>query len=342
MSTLSKTPNKPPKHYEQDVYSFNDYSSNMVNGVTTPTLKPVAALPGMPYMISEAIGALSGPSTHYQRIDNQATQQGQATAHATVHNIAASNNRYCGLLAWSGFDYPSGNGHQVNGVKYTGVVDLFRIPKPGAAIYQAQVPPTVAKVIAPAFYWDFGATSPVNHLTAAMICSNLDHLEVFVGGKLFKKVTPDKADYGHLRFPPSFVDFTSVKGAALPELRIDGFIGSTKVASRRFSADHARDSLFLMADDNSIVGDGVDATRVAFRAVDLFGAPRPYVKGQVTFTITGPCALVGKNPFPFADTGAAGAIWIRSRLVSQDGSVTVTARHPALGSAKVTIGVVKP
>ncbi|MGH3177010.1 MAG: hypothetical protein ACRDPF_24475 [Streptosporangiaceae bacterium] len=47
-------------------------------------------------------------------------------------------------------------------MKYTGVVDLFRIPKPGAAIYQAQADPRVRPVIAPAFYWDFGPSSAVN------------------------------------------------------------------------------------------------------------------------------------------------------------------------------------
>ncbi|MGH3177369.1 MAG: hypothetical protein ACRDPF_26290 [Streptosporangiaceae bacterium] len=41
----------------------------------------------------------------------------------------------------TGFDYPSGSGNQSRGVKCTGVVDLFRIPKPGAAIYQAQADP---------------------------------------------------------------------------------------------------------------------------------------------------------------------------------------------------------
>ncbi len=118
-----------------------------------------------------------------------------------MHDLAASDDRYCGLLAWSGFDYPSGSGNQYRGVKYTGVVDLFRIPKPGAAIYQAQADPRVRPVIAPAFYWDFGPQSPVNALPAAMICANLDRLEVYVGGDHFATLTPDTAGYPHLRLP---------------------------------------------------------------------------------------------------------------------------------------------
>jgi beta-galactosidase len=339
----SKPLTSTPQSYQQSVFSYNDYShhTSPTTGIKTPYLQPPVDGAGRPYMVSEAIGALSGRFTHYRRIDDQLTQQEQATAHATVHDISASDSRYCGLLAWSGFDYPSGNsGNQVSGVKCTGVVDLFRIPKPGAAIYQAQVSPEVTPVIAAAFYWDFGATSPVNKLgTAAMICSNLDSLKVYVGGRLHATVQPDRARYGHLPYPPSFVDFSAVNGSARPELRVDGYIGSKKVASRLFSADHTADSLSLQADDASIAGDGTDATRVVFRALDQHGSPRPYVTGQVTFTITGPHTLVGQNPFDFGDTGAAGAIWIRSQPGSS-GSVTVTASHPTLGDATLTISVV--
>jgi beta-galactosidase len=128
--------------YEQDVFAENDYSYVIdAAGDKQPTLQPPVDGVGLPYLVSEAVGTLSGPAIYYRRIDPQAVQQGQATAHGQVHDIAASDDRYCGLLAWSGFDYPSGNGNQYQGVKYTGVVDLFRIAKPGAAIYQAQTDP---------------------------------------------------------------------------------------------------------------------------------------------------------------------------------------------------------
>jgi beta-galactosidase len=325
--------------YEQDVFSENDYSSvTDAAGVKSPSLQPPVDGAGVPYMVSEAVGTLSGPAIYYRRFDPQAVQQGLATAHGQVHNIAASDDRYCGLLAWSGFDYPSGNGNQYQGVKYTGVVDLFRIPKPGAAIYQAQVDPAVTPVIAPAFYWDFGPTSPVTSLPSAMICANLDRLEVYVGGQHFATALPDTADYGNLGYPPSFVDFTGVDGSSLPDLRIDGYLGSALVASRSFAADPAGDVLALAADDAVIDGDGTDATRLVFRATDRYGAPRPYVAGPVTLDITGPAVLVGDNPFDFAAAGGAGAVWIRS-LPGSPGLVTVTASHPTLGRAVARVRV---
>jgi beta-galactosidase len=325
--------------YQQDVFGEDDYSSvSGPDGVKEPVLQPPVTGVGRPYLVSEAVGTLSGPAIYYRRTDDQAVQQGQATAHARVHDLAAADDRYCGLLAWSGFDYPSGSGNQYRGVKYTGVVDLFRIPKPGAAIYQAQADPRVRPVIAPAFYWDFGPQSPVTALPAAMICANLDRLEVYVGGEHVATLTPDRAGYPHLAYPPSFADFRAVDGSGLPELRIDGYLGDDQVASRCFSADPSGDVLRLAADHAEIDADGADATRLEFRAADRYGAPRPYVTGQVTLEVEGPAVLVGDNPFDFAAAGGAGAVWIRSRA-GEAGTVTVRARHSGLGRAEARIRV---
>ena len=131
-----------------DVYSNHDYRYRIdADGLRQPELHPPTDAAGKPYLVCEAVGTLSGPATHYRRTDSQAIQQGQAIAYARVHDIAASDDRYCGVLAWSGYDYNSGHGNQRDGIKYTGVLDLFRIPKPGAAIYQSQVDPKIRPVI---------------------------------------------------------------------------------------------------------------------------------------------------------------------------------------------------
>jgi beta-galactosidase len=326
--------------YEQDVFAENDYSSvTDAAGDKQPSLEPPVDGVGRPYLVTEAVGTLSGPARFYRRTDPQAVQQGQATAHARVHAIAASDDRYCGLLAWSGIDYPSGSGGNIyRGVKYTGVVDLFRVAKPGAAIYQAQVDPQVRPVIAPAFYWDFGPTSPVTSLPAAMICANTDRLEVYVGGSHFCTAVPDTADYRALAYPPSFVDFRGVDSAVLPDLRLDGYLGPDLVASRSLASDPSFDRLWLALDDHEIDGDGVDATRLVFRAVDRYGAPRPYVTGQVTLSLEGPGVLVGDSPFDLAAAGGAGAVWIRSRPGAA-GTVTVSASHPVFGDAAARVRV---
>jgi len=78
-----------------------------------------------------------------------------------------------------------------------------------------------------------------------------------------------------------------------------------------------------------------------FRAVDAYGAPRPYASAQVRLSVHGPATLVGDNPFDFASAGGAGAAWVRT-LPSSAGSVTVRASHPVLRSAPVTIRIRQP
>jgi beta-galactosidase len=321
-----------------DVFTNHDYGSRTgPDGLRQPALVPPVDAAGKPYLICEAVGTLSGPALAYRRTSPQQLQQGLATAHAAVHDVSFSDDRHCGVIAWSGFDYLSdATGNCFGGVKYTGVVDLFRTLKPGAAIYQSQIDPELKPVIQPAFYWDFGSGYPVSSLPAAMICSNCDRLEVYVGGAHFATVAPDTQNYAHLPYPPSFTDFTGVDGSTRPELRIDGFLNGVQVASRRFSADPSGDRLAVTADHTELIADGSDATRVEFRAVDVHRNQRPYLRGEVRLAVTGPGVLVGDNPFAFGDAGGAGAVWIRT-LPGSPGTITVRAEHPELGSATAVI-----
>ena len=66
------------------------------------------------------------------------------------------------------------------------------------------------------------------------IYSNTDRLELYVGGQHFATVLPDSTDYPDLKYPPSFADFGQVDGSSRPDLRIDGYLGQVKVASRSF------------------------------------------------------------------------------------------------------------
>jgi beta-galactosidase len=108
---------------------------------------------------------------------------------------------------------------------------------------------------------------------------------------------------------------------------------------RSFSADPTLDQLSCVADDRTLTADGQDATRVVLRAVDRYGAPRPYVTGALDFAISGPGVLVGDNPFDFEAAGGAGAVWIRT-IKGLTGQVILSATHPTLGSAETTIQVV--
>lgn len=311
---------------DEQVFAYNDYTADRGQPFK---LRPPRA--GVPYLVTEAVGTMSGPS-YYRRADPAPEQQQQAILHASAHDLAASDEHYCGLLAWCAFDYPSGWYHSSDGLKSPGVVDIFRIPKLGAGFYRSQSDPRVTPVIEPNFHWDLGPDSPRGGPGKGVtIWSNCDKLVLYLDGAPIGEAVSQRSKFPHLRYPPFAADLV-VPAGRKPDLRIEGFVGDRMVLSRSFSADRQLDTLSCVADDATITADGSDATRVVVKAVDRFGAARPYVAGSVSFTVTGPGELVGDNPFDFHAAGGAAAVWLKS-VRGKPGQVTLRARHPKLGTA---------
>jgi beta-galactosidase len=217
------------------------------------------------------------------------------------------------------------------------VADGFRVPKPGAAIYQTQGDPAVRPVIVPVFFWEAGGAVPAPDQTA-MIASNCERLEVFIGGRRVASAQPATGSplYGGLAHPPFLVRLPKRLPKPAPDLLIRGFVGGQPVAQLRMSAHPGGDALAMTVDDATISADGSDATRVVFRAIDAFGNQRRYGGGQVALTLSGPAMLLGDNPFEFGQYGGLGAVWIRS-VAGRPGAITLAASHPLLGQAEVQV-----
>ena len=319
--------------WNEDVFGFNDYDHDPKTGAAS--LRP--PLPGLPYLITEAVGVDEAKPHHFSWIDPPAQLAEQAALHGQAQSLARSEPGYCGLLAWAAFDYASPDGLDPESVKWAGVADLFRIPKPGAAIYQSQVDPGIRPVIAPVFFWDPTGIFPIPAPTT-MIGSNCERLEIFVGGAHVSTGRPATGTplYGDLAYPPFLVNLPARMPSGRPDLMIEGYVGSQQVTELRMASDPAGDTLAMTVDDATIVADGSDATRAVFRAVDKYGNLRRYPAGEVTLTLTGPAALVGDNPFAFGAYGGLGAVWIRS-LPGQTGTITLAASQPELGQAQVQV-----
>jgi len=315
--------------WAEDVFSYDDY--HLADG--EPDLLP--PVPGVPYLISESVGALN-PT--YRWFDPPSVLANQASAHALAHDQAQSDIRYAGVLAWAGFDYYAAGRSRKNWntLRTPGVIDTFRVPKPGAAIYRSQADPATGPVIVPVFFWD-SRSVPAGPGPDSMFGTNCDRLEIFAGGMHLATATPDRQRFGHLAHPPAFADLT-MPGGTLPDLRVDGYTGMTLAAVLLMTADTSRDQLQLTADDTTITADGSDATRITFRATDAHGNHRPHMTGEVTLTLTGPAVLIGQNPFAFGSYGGVGGAFVRS-VPGKTGQVTVTARHATLGSASVRVTV---
>ncbi len=321
------------QEWHEDVFAFDDYHSAPDGSVGIE--KPVG---GVPYMLAEAVGQFSygnkGFNNQYRRAGAVALQTAQALYHAQAHNKAAADPGNSGVIAWCAFDYASLL-NAYHAVKCPGVADVFRLPKPGAAFYLAQVSPQVRSVIAPDFYWDFGTATPRGPGKNAAIFSNCDRLQVFLAGKLLATLQPDREHFEHLQYPPFFCDL-DIDAAGQPELRIDGYVGDRLMLSRSFSADPTRDQFWVSVDDLELNSDGADATRVIFKVADEFGAERLFADGEVTFEIEGPGVLVGDNPFSLAESGGVGAVWIKT-LPGNPGRITLKAIHSTLGAKTIAI-----
>jgi beta-galactosidase len=320
--------------WSEDVFSFDDY-----HAAPDHTVGIDAPVPGFPYLISECVGqynyrAGKGFNVRYRRAGDLGQQMDQAIFHAQAHSRAAGYERCSGVIAWCAFDYASLM-NAYDGVKCPGVFDTFRLPKLGASFYRAQVDPAVRPVIEPGFYWDFGPQSPSGPGEHAAIFSNCDRLKLSIDGKATATVEPDRSGYPHLKYPPFFADL-KMDGSVHPELRIDGYVGDHRVLSRSFSSDPSSDRLWVHAEDEELEADGIDMTRIAFAAVDKFGAQRPFATGLVTLAMHGPGVIVGENPFSLDANGGAGAVYVRSTRGST-GVIRVTASHPALGAGSAEI-----
>ena len=256
--------------------------------------------------------------------------------HARVHDQLASDDRYAGGIGWCAFDYNThGNFGSGDRICYHGVSDIFRIPKAAAGFYKSQCEPSEEIVVEPAFSWSSGDHSSAGGPGDVPVCSNCEHLKVYIGGTLHCEADPDRTTFAHLKYPPFMVSLKDLPLNPWGDLRIDGYIDGKVVISKTYSGRGVDAQLRVEPDDLTLHGDGSDATRVVLRVTDQYGNTQQFASGAVVLGIEGPGEIIGENPFGLV--GGAGAVWIRSR--AQSGVIQLTAKHQYLAGQKIEIKV---
>jgi Beta-galactosidase/beta-glucuronidase len=309
----------------EDVFTINDFGF--------PLRKANHPL----YLNTEFVGHTFPTKT----TDDDERHREHTLRHARIHNQLASDPQYAGGIGWCAFDY---NTHSNFGagdrICYHGVTDIFREPKPAAAFYKSQCDPDEEVVLEPAFHWANSDES--DHLRCAVICSNCDHLKLFLRAKSdpnapwepYTELDPDRQEFAHLKYGPFILDRDKIPGhRPWGDLRIDGYLNGKQVISRTLSGSGADRKFSVAPDDTKLSADGADTTRVVLRVTDEFGNIRPYANDPIVFKLEGPVDLIGDNPF--ALIGGTGAVWLRARELA--GTVRLTATHPRLGSQAVTV-----
>ena len=297
----------------EDVFTMNDFGF---------PLKP----PNHPrYLNTEFVGHTYPTKT----IDQVERLTEHTLRHARIHDQLASSPQYAGGIGWCAFDYNThGDFGSGDRICYHGVTDMFREPKPAAGFYKSQCNPTDEVVLEPAFHWARGDQSI--GFSKAVVCSNCDHLKIYIAGELVAEVDPDRKQFPSLRYAPFVVELGELFHK-WGDLRLEGYIQGKQVIAKNLSGKGIDAKFALVADDARLMGDGADTTRVVLRVTDEFGAIRPFANDAIKLEVEGPAEIIGDNPF--ALIGGTGAIWIRAK--EQAGSVTLTATHPQLGKQQV-------
>jgi beta-galactosidase len=301
----------------EDVFTINDFGF--------PLKEPNHPF----YLNTEFIGHTFPTKT----VDNTERLTEHALRHARVHNQLASNAQYAGGIGWCAFDYNThfdfGSGDRIC---YHGVSDIFREPKPAAGFYKSQCDPEEEIVLEPTFRWARGDESI--GFSTAVICSNCEHLKIYVGDKLLTEADPDRTEFANLPHPP-FVIHMQPFHFSWADLRIEGYIQGRQVIVKSYSGKGIDQDFKVSTDDSQLVADGADTTRVVFRVTDEFGAIRSLASDPIVLDVQGPAELIGPNPF--ALVGGTGAVWLRAK--EQAGKVRLIATHPVFGKRRIEIEI---
>ncbi len=297
----------------EDVFTMNDFGF---------PLKP----PNHPrYLNTEFVGHTYPTKT----IDQVERLTEHTMRHARIHDQLASNPQYAGGIGWCAFDYNThGDFGSGDRICYHGVTDMFREPKPAAGFYKSQCDPAEEIVLEPAFHWARGDASI--GFSQAVVCSNCDHVKLYIADQMVAEADPDRKQFAHLRYAPFVIDLNELFHK-WGDLRLEGYIDGKLVITRKFSGKGVDAKFGLLPDDTSLMADGADTTRVVLRVTDEFDNIRPFANDAVKFEIEGPAEIIGDNPF--ALIGGTGAIWIRAK--QEAGSVRLTATHPQLGKQQL-------
>ncbi len=298
----------------EDVFTMNDFGF---------PLKP----PNHPrYLNTEFVGHTYPTKT----IDQVERLTEHTLRHARIHDQLASNPQYAGGIGWCAFDYNThGDFGSGDRICYHGVTDMFREPKPAAGFYKSQCNPAEEVVLEPAFHWARGDASV--GFSKAVMCSNCDHIKLYIADELIAEVDPDRKTFQHLQYAPFIVELGDLFHNKWGDLRLEGYIQGKQVIVKKYSGKGVDQKFTLLPDDTSLIADGADTTRVVLRVTDEFDAIRPFANDAINFELEGPAEIIGDNPF--AVVGGTGAIWIRAK--EQAGTVRLTATHPVLGKQQV-------
>ncbi len=283
-------------------------------------------------------------------------------------NYYFGNPNCAGGFAWSMFDYDNEvNYTKSNNVFYSGLYDIFRLPKMAAHLYISQKDPAKSGAnIYIANYWDDDSkpiivksvtvdvaqvncvedclTPSVGSADSSLgegadvgfsitVMSNCDTVELYINGKKVEK--EPKRQYTNLPHP--FFVFDNIefeKG----EVTAVGFINGEEAVRHTRHTPEKPVKLVLTPDYSALICDGCDMTQVTVEAVDKNGTLVPNADNMVTTTVSDNARFIGEENIKLE--GGRCAFIVQSKYLTC-GTVECKVVSEGLESATCTITVTK-
>lgn len=250
-----------------------------------------------------------------------------------------NERRYLGgCFVWTGFDYrgePTPYTWPTAGSNF-GIMDACGFPKAAFYFYQAQwlENKTVLQIVP---HWNWPKDS-IGKKIQVMAFSNVEKIKLLLNGKLIGEQIVDKYEMNswYVAYQPG-------------KLEAIGYIKGKEVARSKVETTGAPVSLQLVADRNSIAGDGWDAVPVTVQAIDAKGRVVRTANIPVTFEVSGEGTMIGHgNGDPNShelEKGNTRSLYnglaqaIMQSKTKGNGQLILTAKSAGLQSATVTITV---
>ncbi len=302
----------------EDVFTFNDFSNTIIEPDNTP------------HLVTEFNGHMFSTKS----FDHEERRVEHALRHARIQSQAHMMGGVSGAIGWCAFDY---NTHKEFGsgdrICYHGVMDIFRLPKFAARVYESQQSPEKRIVLHAASGWQHGDISEAT-FEQIYVFSNCDRIIVHIGEEKHGEYEPAEALFPGLPHPPFIITRLGERVEhRQQDLQITGYYQGEAVAEQKIAANSIPHALTLIADDLTLQADGSDMTRLVFQIVDRYGNPLPYATAVVSFTLEGDGTLIGENPYPLVGGGAA--LYVKAGHTA--GKIIIRASTPRLEPVEIQI-----
>ena len=287
----------------EDVYTFNDFSGTAI----APTV--------LPWLVTESVGH-TDPDRSWdpERVLTQTMR-----THLNVQNQASGGPTSPARSDWAAFDYNTTFDIAVLRGLHLLPRRLGHLPDPQVRRL-GRSPPSATRRATARTCPSTAAGRRASSSRTMLVAGNCQQVELFANGA---SRGPDRPN-AFTSLPRPLFQFTNVTGpAGQPAGRLlDQRPG--RGHRHEVSRPGAATRLTLIADDATLRADGADMTRVVVRALDANNQVVPTSNAKVTFSVSGPGAVVGENPL-ILEAGV-GAVYVKTAL-GQTGTITLGAHR---------------